>query len=112
MANVVVRRKAMEQTVEDMNEWVDELYADTNDAKMAVKVSGREAKASNDKSDKVTSIACTRLELLKYLTLISDETTDMILDECHQMEALERMRNIQMDIKRERKVGRRGGSGK
>ena len=27
-------------------------------------------------------------------------------------EALERMRTIQMDIKRERQVGRRGGSGK
>ena len=42
-----------------MNEWVDEMYADINDAKMAVKASGRESKAANDKLDKVTSIACT-----------------------------------------------------
>ena len=49
VANDVVRRKAVYQTVEDMNEWVDELHADINDAKMAVKALGREAKASNDK---------------------------------------------------------------
>ena len=36
----------------------------------------------------------------------------MLLDECHQREALERMHTIQMDIKRERQVGRCGGSGK
>ena len=36
----------------------------------------------------------------------------MLLDECHQREALERMLTIQMGINRERKVGRRGGSGK
>ena len=36
----------------------------------------------------------------------------MIFDECHQREALERMRTIQLDIKRERQVGRLGGSGK
>ena len=49
MANDVVRRKAVYQTVEDMNEWVDELHAEINDTKMAVKVLGREAKAANDK---------------------------------------------------------------
>ena len=36
----------------------------------------------------------------------------MLLDECHQREALERMRNIQTEIKRERQVGRHGGSRK
>ena len=39
----------MEQTVEDMNEWVDELHSDINEAKMAVKALVREAKAVNDK---------------------------------------------------------------
>ena len=102
----------MDQTVEDMNEWVDELHADINDAKMAVNASDREAKESNDKQDKVNSIVCTRLALLKDLTLRLAETTDMLLDECHQREALEQMHTIQMDIKIERQVGRRGGSGK
>ena len=36
----------------------------------------------------------------------------MPLDECHHREALERMRIIQLDIKREMQVGRLGGSGK
>ena len=70
MANEVMRRKAVEQTVEDMHEWVDELHTYINDTKMAVKASGREAKVANDKLDKVTSIACTRLELLKDIKLI------------------------------------------
>ena len=69
MANEVVRRKAVEQTVEDINEWVDELYSEINNAKIAVKASGREAKVANDKLDKVTSIAFTRLALLNYLKL-------------------------------------------
>ena len=47
--NVVVRWKAVEQNVEDTHEWLDELHADINDMKMAVKALGREAKAANDK---------------------------------------------------------------
>ena len=83
-----------------MNEWVDELHADINNAKMAVKASGREAKVANDKLDKVNSIACTRLAPLKDLKLRLAETTDMLLYECHQREDLERMRTIHMGIKR------------
>ena len=37
---------------------------------------------------------------------------DMLLDDCRQREALERMCTIQLDIKRESQVGRHGGSGK
>ena len=62
--------------------------------------------------DKVTSIACTRLALLKDLNLILAETTDMLLGECHQWEVLERMHTIQLEIKRERQVGRCGSSWK
>ena len=102
----------MDQNVEDMNEWVDELHADINERKMAVKVSGIEEKSANDKLDKVTSIACTQLTLLKDINPRLAETTDMILDECQQREDIERMRTIQLEIKRERQVGRRGGSGK
>ena len=79
---------------------------------MEVKTSSIEAKAANDELDKVTSIACTRLALLKDLKLRFSETTDVLLDECHQREALERMRTIQLKIKRERQVGRRGFYGK
>ena len=57
--NEVVRRKSVEKTVEYMNEWVNELHADINDARMAVKASDREAKAVNDKLNKVTYIVCT-----------------------------------------------------
>ena len=99
MASEAVRQKSVEQTVEYMNEWVNELHADINNVKVAMKASVREAKAANDKLDKVTSIACTRLALLKFLQL---RLTGMLLDECHQQEALEHMRTIQMDIKRER----------
>ena len=67
---------------------------------------------ANDKLDKVTSIACTRLSLLKDINIRLSETTVMLLDECHQREALERMRTIHLEINRERQVGRRGASGK
>ena len=59
VANEIVRWKDVEETVEDINEWVGELHAEINDAKMMVKVLDRESKAANDKLDKVTSIACT-----------------------------------------------------
>ena len=58
MDNEVLRWKAVEQTVEDMHKWLDELQVEINDAKMAVKASGREAKAADAKLDKVNSIAC------------------------------------------------------
>ena len=41
VANEVDRRKAVKNTAEDMNECVYELHAEINDAKMAVKASGR-----------------------------------------------------------------------
>ena len=112
MANEVVRREAVEQTVEDMNEWVDELHTEIKDEEMALKASSREAEAANGKLDEITSIACTQLGLLKDIKLRLSETTDMLLYECHHREALERMHIIQLDIKRERQAGRRGGSGK
>ena len=49
MSNEVISSKAVEYTVEDMNEWVDGMNAEIDDAKMVVKALGREAKASNDK---------------------------------------------------------------
>ena len=61
-----------------MNEWVNELHAEINDAKIAVKASGREAKSANDKLDKLTSIARTRLALLNDVKLRLSETTDML----------------------------------
>ena len=88
VSNEVLRRKYVEKSVEDMNEWVDELHVEIDDAKMAVQASGREAKAANDKLDKVTSIECTQLALLKDLKLRFTETTDMLLYGCHQLEAL------------------------
>ena len=62
--------------------------------------------------DKVNSITCTRLALLKDLKLRLAETTYMLLDECQQREALERMHTIHLEIKRESQVGRRGDYGK
>ena len=59
VTNEVVRRKAVEQAVEELSKWVDELHTDINNAKMAVKLSDREAKAANDKLNKVTSVECT-----------------------------------------------------
>ena len=76
------------------------MHAEINDAKILLKASGREAKSANDKLDKVTSIAWTWIELLKDLKLRLSETMDVLLDECHTWEYLERMNTIQLEIKR------------
>ena len=45
--NEVMRQKDVEQTIEDVNEWVNELHVEINDVKIVVKESGREEKAAN-----------------------------------------------------------------
>jgi hypothetical protein len=69
-------------------------------------------KSQLTKLDNAKSLALNRLELLKSLKLSLDEAKDELAEESHQREALERMRTIQIEIKRERPVGRAGGAKK
>ena len=62
--------------------------------------------------NKKESMAAKRLSMLKELNYSLREAKDMLADESHEREALERMQTIKLEIKRQRSVGRRGGSGK
>jgi len=104
------KRKAAEKTVDDLYDWVDELHVELNTAKEEQKAAKREVKAKQTQLSNVRSIASKRLELLKSLKVKLGEARDDLADESRQREALERMRTIQLEIKRERTIGRRGGA--
>ena len=59
---------------------------------------------------KANNVAVKRLDLLKSLKTSLNATKDEIADESHARASLERMRTIQIEIKKERPLGRPGGS--
>ena len=104
------RRKAAEKTVDNLYAWVDELHVELNAEKEARKAAKKEVKSQQTQLSNARSIASKRLDLLNNLKLELRKARDDLADESHQREALERMNTIQLEIKRERKVGRRGGA--
>lgn len=106
------KRKAAEKTVDDLYDWVDELHVELNAEKEARKAAKKEVKSQQTQLSNARSIASKRLDLLNNLKLELRKARDDLADESHQREALERMNTIQLEIKRERKVGRRGGAKK
>ena len=112
IANEIAKRKAVEQTVDDLYDWVDELHSEISDQKKITKSAMKAVKTAQSKNLKLDSVASKRLSMLKELKCSLNNTKDMLADESHQREALERMQTIKLEIKNERAVGRRGGSGK
>ena len=106
----VERRKAVEETVDDLYEWIDELHAELVDAKVTAKLAKGAAKSMQIKLDKANTVASKRLHLLKCLKVDLDEAKHDLVDESKARHALERMRTIQIEIKKERPIGRRGGA--
>jgi len=106
------KRKAAEKTVDDLYDWVDELHVELNAEKEARKAAKKEVKSQQTQLSNARSIASKRLDLLNNLKLELRKARDDLADESHQREALERMNTIQVEIKSERKVGRRGGAKK
>ena len=104
------KRKAAEKTVDDLYAWVDELHVELNAAKEVQKAAKKEVKSQQTQLSNARSIASKRLDLLKSLKVKLGEARDDLADESRQREALERMRIIQLEIKRERTIGRRGGA--
>ena len=106
----VEKRKVVEETVGDLYEFIDELQTELLAAKATVKEAAKEFKSHQTMLNKVKTVAAKRLDLLKHLKLDLDEAKDNLAEESHQREALERMQTIQIEIKKERLVGRRGGA--
>jgi hypothetical protein len=110
VAVTVEKRKAVEKTVDDLHDWVDELHVELLDAKASAKRAEKNLRSEKTKSDKLNTVALRRLELLKNMKLRLDEVKSDLVEESQQRAALERMRTIQLEIKKERPVGRRGGA--
>lgn len=110
IADEIAKRKVVEQTVDDLYEWIDELHSEINTTKLGVKSANRQLKESSKSKLKLESIASKRLSMLKDLKDQLRVAKDLLADESHQREALERMQTIKLEIKKQRSVGRRGGS--
>jgi len=110
VARAVDKRKAMEKTLEDLHEWVDELHGELLDAKASARTSAKLLKSEKTKVAKLNTVAVRRLELLKNMKDRLDTVKSDLVEESQQRAALERMRTIQLEIKKERPVGRRGGA--
>ena len=102
-------RKAVEKTVDEFHDCIDELHDELSDAKLAEKEAKKSMKLEQRKLSKVKTVAAKRLEYLKILKVSLNESKENLVYESHQIAALERMRKIHIDIKKERPIGRRGG---
>ena len=96
--------------MDHLYEWFDELHVDISEAKSGVKESRKDAASHRTKLNKANTVAIKRLDLLKSLKTSLNATKYELADESHAHASLERMRTIQIKIKKERPVGRPGGS--
>ena len=65
-------------------------------------------KLEQRKLSKVNTVAAKRLDYLKSLKVSLNKAKEYLVDESHQRATLERMRKINIEIKKERPIGRRG----
>jgi len=112
VAKEVEKRHIVEQTVDDLYDWIDELHFEINEQKQVNSMAKKAIKKAQSSKNKLETVASKRLSILRDLKCSLREAKDMLADESHQREALERMQTIKFEIKRQRSVGRRGGSGK
>ena len=98
-------RKAVEKTVDEFHDWIDELHAEFSDAKLAEKGAKRSMKLEQRNLSKVKTVAAKRLEYLKSLKVSLNESKEDLVDESHQRAALKRMRTIHIEINKEQPIG-------
>ena len=110
VATEVDRRKAVETTVDDLHEWIDELHVELCEANTKARSLSKEVKAALKDKAKANTAADKRLEILKDLKIRFNNVKDMLVDESKSREALQRLQTIRLQIKKERVVGRRGGA--
>ena len=86
-----------------MHDWLMEMSDEVKDAK-------EDAKEAMGKASKSTTLASNRLRLLKELKVQVSDLKDDLVEESKMRQSLEKMKDIRLQIKRERKVGRKGGA--
>ena len=107
VAREIERRKAVENTIDELYDWIDELDEEVRDAKSVLRVAKKEANSAHYAKSKLETVASKRLDLLKDLKQQLRNAKDDLADESHQRASLERLQQIQVQIKRERPVGRK-----
>ena len=106
----VEKRKAVEEAVGNLYKFLDEFHPELLTAKATKKEARKEFKYQKTILNNVKTAAAKQLDLLKRLKIDLDKVKDHLADKSHQGEALERMQTIQIKIKKENPVGRRGGA--
>ena len=93
VARAVDKRKAMEKTLEDLHEWVDELHGELLNAKASARTSAKLLKSEKTKVAKLNTVAVRHLELLKNMRDRLDAVKSDLVEESQQHAALEQMRD-------------------
>ena len=112
VAAEVARRCEVESELRDVNEWADELGEELSSARQAARSAAKAERAAISAKSKAQSVSAKRLAALGDLKSRLAEAQDNLANESQRRHALEQMSSIQLQIKRERPVGRRGGSSK
>ena len=93
-----------------MNELIEEMSDEVSNTKQKDKESDKGSKACIDsKKKKVTTLATKCLLMLKELKINLHEMKDNLADESQWHAALEQMSMVQLQINRQRPIGRRRG---
>ena len=88
IADEIAKRKAVEQTVDELYGWIHELHSEIKTARLATRAAGKEVKAAKKDKLKLESIASKRLIMLRDLKFRFNEAKDQLADESYQREAL------------------------
>ena len=84
----VEKRKAVEETVDRLYEWVDKLHVELNEAKSRVKEERKETASHQTRLNKDITIDVKRLDFLKIIKTKLNKTKDELSDESHAHAAL------------------------
>ena len=86
------------------------MHVELFEAKSRVKEARKNTASHQTKLNKSNTVAVKRFDLSKKFKTSLNTTKDELADESHARAALERMRTIQIKIKKDITVGRPGGS--
>ena len=90
IANEIAKGKAVEQTVDGLYDWIDELHSKIETAQQATRAAGKEVKAAEKDELKLESTASKRLNLLGDLKFRFNKVKNHLADKSNQRKALER----------------------
>jgi hypothetical protein len=109
VARQVDRRRAVEQVLDDTEEWVAKLQNEISEEQKRTRAAQKDATTAKKNIKGVEAVSSKRLDLLKDLRLRLRDVKDELIDKSKQRHALEHRQTIQLQIKKERPIGRRGG---